>query len=71
MSAAELFRRKNARLIKAGDALIEAMDVIAMRYHESGEICWCPRDACFVQGQTLADCRVANDAIKQWKEASK
>ena len=70
---AAIFKWKEAlklveELEAKGSQLVESLDLVCMRYHESGELCWC-RDACFVQGQSMADCRVANAAIKKWKEA--
>jgi hypothetical protein len=56
------------KMQRAGNQLAEALDLLAMRYHETGEMCWC-RESCFVQGSATGDCRKANDAIKQWKEA--
>ncbi len=58
------------KMQRAGNELVEALDLLAMRYHESGEMCWC-RESCFVQGSATGDCRKANDAVKHWKEAGR
>lgn len=63
--------RKLALVRRAGNDLIQSVDGLVHWYHESGEMCWCNREACFHQGRTSADCRVANDAIRQWKQVNK